>query len=113
MSNLFKDEPSTKIIAHIVLEDALNGLTAWVWLSLAERMIWVHEVAGSSPVTQTSAGMMELADISDLKSEDGNIIRVQVPLPAFCGYGGIGRHIGFRFQCPRAYGFKSHYPHYR
>ena len=29
-----------------------------------------------------------------------------------CGYGGIGRRVGFRFQCRKACRFKSCYPHY-
>lgn len=56
------------------------------------------------------AGVMELADVTDSKSVDGDIVRVRVPLPApiiICTCGEIGRHARFRFLCPMVCRFKS------
>ena len=40
---------------------------------------------GSSPTPSTHAGMMELADVTDSKSVDGDIVWVRLPLPALMG----------------------------
>jgi hypothetical protein len=45
----------------------------------AARRCWL--VSGDG--TASHAGMVELVDTGDLKSPDGNVVRVRVPVPAF------------------------------
>ena len=41
-----------------------------MWLSLAERLIWVQEVAGSNPVAQMKCLRGGMADARDLGSRE-------------------------------------------
>ena len=88
------------------------GGTRWGVAKWLRHRILIPAFAGSNPATPATGFYFLYRDdplaqaVEHLTFNQGvrssNLRRVTIFIPSLpCGYGEIGRHVGFRFQCPR------------